>query len=178
MSRIGNKSIAVPQGVEVNADAEKISVKGPKGTLETPIFEGIVFKQEDGVISLNREDNSPDVRAKHGLTRALLANCIQGVHQGFEKNLEIVGVGFRAAVKGKVLNMNLGFSHEVNFPIPEDLTIEVEANTKLKIKGIDKQRVGQVAAEIRSLRPPEPYKGKGIRYADEYIRRKAGKTGK
>ena len=178
MSRTGFKKIQIPSGVEVKLTDGTFKVKGPKGELHAPIFANIDYSQEGDVIAITRSSEEKTVKAKHGLTRALLSNCIDGVSKGFQKDLQIIGVGYRANVQGKILNLNLGFSHEVKFPIPEGITIEVNENTKVSIAGIDKQQVGQVAAQIRSLRPPEPYKGKGVRYADEQIRRKAGKTGK
>lgn len=177
MSRIGKQSIALPSGVELNLANGEMQVKGPKGTLSCPVPEGIAVKVEDGSIVVERPDDSKPARARHGLARALANNMVVGVSTGFSRNLEIEGVGYRAEVKGKVLNLLLGFSHPVDMPIPEGLTVAVEANTKLSIQGADKQLVGQFAADVRSLRPPEPYKGKGVRYDDEHIRRKVGKAG-
>ena len=178
MSRTGYKEIQVPNGVDISLDGNTLTVKGPKGTLMSPIFEKIKFQNKDNIISFTRESEEKDIKAKHGLTRALLANCIEGVTNGFIKKLQIIGVGYRAAFKDKILTLNLGFSKEVHFPIPDDIAIEVKSNTNLSVSGIDKQKVGEIAAQIRNLRPPEPYKGKGIRYVDEYVRKKAGKTGK
>jgi large subunit ribosomal protein L6 len=178
MSRTGYKEINIPSGVDIKVESSTITVKGPKGTLTSPIFEKIKFKNKDNVISLTRESEEKSIKAKHGLTRALLANCIEGVTKGFQKNLQIIGVGYRAAIKEKNLSLNIGFSKEILFPIPEGISIEVKDNTKITVSGIDKQQVGQIAAQIRGIRPPEPYKGKGIRYADEVVRKKAGKAGK
>jgi large subunit ribosomal protein L6 len=177
MSRIGKQLIAIPGGVTVNVANGEIQVKGPKGTLSCAIPEGIAAKVEDGNLSFARPDDSKPARSRHGLARSLASNMVTGVSEGFTKRLEIEGVGYRADVKGKVLNLLLGFSHPVDMPIPEGLTVSVEANTKLSIEGADKQQVGQFAADVRSLRPPEPYKGKGVRYDDEHIRRKVGKAG-
>jgi large subunit ribosomal protein L6 len=177
MSRIGKQSIDLPSGVELNVANGEMKVKGPKGSLSCPIPEGIGIKVEDGKIVVARPDDSKPARSRHGLARALANNMVVGVSTGFTKRLEIEGVGYRAEVKGKVLNLLLGFSHPVDMQIPEGLSVAVEANTKLSIEGADKQAVGQFAADIRSLRPPEPYKGKGVRYDDEHIRRKVGKAG-
>ncbi|MBW2499564.1 MAG: 50S ribosomal protein L6 [Deltaproteobacteria bacterium] len=177
MSRIGKQAISIPDGVTVNVGSGEIQVKGPKGSLSGPIPGGIVAKVEDGQLVLERPDDKRESRAMHGLARALVNNMVVGVSEGFRKGLEIEGVGYRAEVKGKSLNLLLGFSHPVEMPVPEGLTVEVEANTKVSIEGADRQVVGQFAADVRSLRPPEPYKGKGIRYEDEHIRRKVGKAG-
>jgi len=177
MSRIGKQTIGIPDGVTVNIANGEIQVKGPKGTLSGAIPEGINGKVEDGVVSFARPDDSKPARSLHGLARALANNMIVGVSQGFTKRLEIEGVGYRADVKGKVLNLLLGFSHPVDMPIPEGLKVSVDQNTKVSIEGADKQSVGQFAADVRALRPPEPYKGKGVRYDDEHIRRKVGKAG-
>jgi large subunit ribosomal protein L6 len=177
MSRIGKQAISIPDGVTVNVGSGEIQVKGPKGSLSGPIPGGIVAKVEAGHLVLERPDDKRESRAMHGLARALVNNMVVGVSEGFRKGLEIEGVGYRAEVKGKSLNLLLGFSHPVEMPVPEGLTVEVEANTKVSIEGADRQVVGQFAADVRSLRPPEPYKGKGIRYEDEHIRRKVGKAG-
>ena len=177
MSRIGKQTIGIPDGVTVNVANGEIQVKGPKGNLSGAIPEGITAKVEDGVLALARPDDSKPARSRHGLARALANNMVIGVSQGFTKRLEIEGVGYRADVKGKVLNLLLGFSHPVDMPIPEGLKVSVDQNTKVSIEGADKQSVGQFAADVRSLRPPEPYKGKGVRYEDEHIRRKVGKAG-
>jgi len=177
MSRIGKQPIGIPDGVTVNVANGEVEAKGPKGTLRCVVPGGIGAKVEDGNLVLERPDDSKESRAQHGLARALANNMVVGVSAGFSKRLEIEGVGYRADVKGKVLNLLLGFSHPVDMPIPEGLKVSVEANTSLTIEGADKQAVGQFAADIRALRPPEPYKGKGVRYVDEHIRRKVGKAG-
>jgi large subunit ribosomal protein L6 len=177
MSRIGKQLISIPDGVTVSVTDGEIQVKGPKGTLSTTVPEGISASVADGSLSLARPDDTKPSRSRHGLARALANNMVVGVSEGFSKVLEIEGVGYRADVKGKTLNLLLGFSHPVDVPIPEGLTVAVEANTRVTIEGSDKQAVGQFAADIRSLRPPEPYKGKGVRYSDEHIRRKVGKAG-
>jgi large subunit ribosomal protein L6 len=177
MSRIGNKPIPLPKGVEIKQDGNAITVKGPKGSLVTPIVAGIGVKVEKNVVSFTRTDNEGKVRALHGLMRALVANNVTGVTEGFKKELDIVGVGYRAEVKGKEVVFQLGYSHPIRFPIPKGIDINVDAKSgHITISGIDKQQVGQTAAEIRSLREPDPYKGKGIKYSDEVIRRKAGKA--
>ena len=178
MSRIGNKPIAVPAGVEVKIDGQKITVKGPKGTLEREIHKNISVTMEDNTIKVTRPNNEALNRSLHGLTRTLIDNMVIGVNTGFEKKLELVGVGYRAQKQGNKLVMNLGFSHPVEMEDPEGITVEVPNQTELVVKGIDKQLVGNYAAKIRDWRKPEPYKGKGIKYAGEYIRRKEGKTGK
>jgi len=176
MSRIGKAAIAIPQGVEIKQAGSAVEVKGPKGVLSHTIPTGISLQVAEGVIHVKRKGDAKRVRSLHGLTRTLVANMITGVTQGFEKGLEIVGIGYRANLQGKDLQLNLGYSHPVIYPIPEDIEVEVEKQNKITVKGIDKQKVGQVAAEIRSFRKPEPYKGKGIRYTDEQVRRKAGKA--
>ncbi|MDG2335469.1 MAG: 50S ribosomal protein L6 [Myxococcota bacterium] len=177
MSRIGKKPIALPDGVDVSVGDAEIKVKGPKGSLVGPLPSVISAAIEDGKLVLTREDDKKQTRAQHGLARALANNMVMGVTEGFSKSLEIEGVGYRAEVKGKTLMLTLGFSHPVEMPVPEGLSVAMDGNTKLKIEGTDKQAVGQFAADIRKLRPPEPYKGKGIRYEGEHIRRKVGKTG-
>ncbi|MEE3330386.1 MAG: 50S ribosomal protein L6 [Myxococcota bacterium] len=177
MSRIGNKAVAVPSGVELKLADSTLSVKGPKGELSEALPPEIEVTIEDDEIKFSRKGDSTDARALHGLARSLVNNMVTGVTTGWAKELEIQGVGYRAEAKGKVLNLLLGFSHPVNMDVPEGLSVSVENNTKVKIEGIDKQQVGQFAANVRSLRPPEPYKGKGVRYSDEYVRRKVGKTG-
>jgi large subunit ribosomal protein L6 len=177
MSRVGKQPIGIPDGVTVSVEGGEVMAKGPKGTLRCLVPEGIDAKVEEGKLVFDRPDDSKQARSRHGLARALANNMVVGVSTGFAKRLEIEGVGYRADVKGKVLNLLLGFSHPVAMDIPEGLTVKVEANTRLDITGADKQVVGQFAADIRSLRPPEPYKGKGIRYHDEHIRRKVGKAG-
>ena len=177
MSRIGNKPIALPKGVEVKKEGDALSVKGPKGTLKTPVVTGIGVKIEGNVVSFSRTADEGRVRAAHGLMRALIANNVKGVSEGFKKELDIVGVGYRAEVKGKEVVFQLGYSHPVRFPIPQGIDIAVDGKTgHITVTGIDKQKVGQTAAEIRALREPDPYKGKGIKYSDEIIRRKAGKA--
>ena len=176
MSRIGKKPIGIPGGVTVNVANGVIQVKGPKGNLSGSVPDGIAAKVDGDRLILERSDDLKESRAKHGLARALANNMVVGVSDGFAKRLEIEGVGYRADVKGKVLNLLLGFSHPVSMDIPEGLTVKVEANTKVSIEGADKQRVGQFAADVRALRPPEPYKGKGVRYDDEHIRRKVCKA--
>lgn len=178
MSRIGKEPVKIPEKVEVKQDGNVIHVKGPLGSLETPLYEGISLSVEEGVAKFQRSSEEKKIIALHGLVRALFNNCIQGVSKGWEKSLEIIGVGFRATKKGDDLVLNLGFSHNVTVPQPAGIKVEVTDTTKLKITGIDKQLVGQYAANIRSLKLPEPYKGKGIKYTNEYIKRKAGKTGK
>jgi large subunit ribosomal protein L6 len=177
MSRIGNNPIEVPGGVEVSIKGSHVTVKGPRGTLERTFDERITVKLDDGVISLSRVADDREARSLHGLSRALLANMIEGVNNGYSKELQAVGVGYRAALKGPNLELQLGFSHPVNVDAPDGVTFEVPEPTKIIISGIDKQLVGQVAADIRKIRPPEPYKGKGLRYSDEHVRRKAGKAG-
>src|SRR5437763_8925417 len=168
MSRIGNKPIELPKGVEVKHVGEVVTVKGPKGTLTTPIVTGIGVSIENNVVTFTRKDEENKTRAYHGLMRALVANNIRGVSEGFKKELDIVGVGYRAEVKGKEVVFQLGYSHPVRFPIPQGIEIAVDAKTgHITISGIDKQKVGQTAAEIRSLREPDPYKGKGITNSDE-----------
>ncbi len=181
MSRIGKKPIVIPNGVSVDLNGEMITVKGPLGTLQYQLQSDINVTIDNNVINITKKDvQSKDkkVNALWGLTRALIHNMVVGVSAGFEKNLEIVGVGYRAAQKSNDVEFQLGYSHSILFSPPSGIKVEVVEPTKLKVKGIDKQLVGQVAANIRKLRPPEPYKGKGIRYKDEQIRRKAGKTGK
>ena len=179
MSRIGKLPIPVPSGVDVKIDGQEISVKGPKGTLAHTIAEPItVERDEDGVLAVKRPDDERRSRALHGLTRSLVNNLVVGVTEGYEKKLEIHGVGYRVLLKGSDLEFSLGFSHPVKVSPPEGITFTVEGPTKFSVQGIDKQRVGEVAANIRKLRKPDPYKGKGVRYAGEKIRRKVGKTGK
>ncbi len=176
MSRIGKTPIPLPSGVTVKIDGNVSLVKGPKGEHRQHIPEGLSYEQTDGVLVITPPDDSKTSRARHGLVRALVANQVLGVTEGFKKKLEIVGVGYRAEVKGKILDLQLQFSHPVEYPIPADVSINCPEKTVIEVSGIDKQRVGQVAAEIRSYRKPEPYKGKGIRYEGEYIVRKAGKA--
>jgi len=177
MSRVGNNPIDIPAAVEVAVKGAHVSVKGPKGALERTFDERVSVKVDDGVATLSRSDDERESRALHGLSRALLANMVEGVKNGYSKELQAVGVGYRAALKGSTLELQLGFSHPVTFDAPDGITFEVPEPTKIIISGIDKQLVGQVAADIRKIRPPEPYKGKGLRYSDEHVRRKAGKAG-
>jgi large subunit ribosomal protein L6 len=177
MSRIGNKPVEIPDKVKVNIDETgAVAVEGPRGKLNWTLPRGIKATVTDKEVSLAREAETRAVRALHGLSRALINNMVVGVSKGFTKNLEIEGVGFKAAVQGKNLNLSLGFSHPVLFPIPPDIKVTVTDNTKIAIEGMDKKTVGQVAADIRRYYPPEPYKGKGVRYAGEQVRRKEGKT--
>ena len=180
MSRVGNSPISIPIEVTITLDNECINVKGPLGNQSLNLLDGIGINIEENTLYVikNSDNDSKELRAKHGLSRALIANMIVGVSKGFEKQLEIVGVGYRATQENKTVVFQLGYSHPINFDPPEGITIEVPQPTKVFVKGVNKQEVGQVAANIRGLRPPEPYKGKGIRYKDEYIRRKAGKAGK
>jgi large subunit ribosomal protein L6 len=179
MSRIGKLPIPVPSGVDVKIDGQQISVRGPKGTLAHTIAEPItVERDEDGILAVKRPDDERRSRALHGLTRSLVNNLVVGVTEGYEKKLEIHGVGYRVQLKGSDLEFSLGFSHPVKVSPPEGITFAVEAPTRFSVQGIDKQLVGEVAANIRKLRKPDPYKGKGVRYAGEKIRRKVGKTGK
>ncbi len=179
MSRIGNAPIAVPSGVDVNINGSSVVVKGPKGSLSRELIGGISLRQEEGQIIVERPNDERESRSLHGLSRALVNNMVVGVTQGFEKELEIVGVGYRAELKGpNALRLNLGFSHPVDVQAPEGVSFEVPAQTRIIVRGIDKEIVGQVAANIRSIRKPEPYKGKGVRYLGERILRKAGKAGK
>ena len=177
MSRIGNKPVEIPDKVKVNiSDDGAVAVEGPKGKLNWNLPRNIKASIKDNRVSLVRGAETRSVKALHGLSRSLVHNMVQGVSEGFTKNLEIEGVGFKAAVQGQNLNLSLGFSHPVLFPIPKEIKITVTDNTKISIQGIDKKLVGQVAADIRRYYPPEPYKGKGVRYAGEQIRRKEGKT--
>ena len=178
MSRIGKMPVPVPSGVSVDIDGQSVKVKGPKGELNRQFHERVTVSLDEGEAVVNRMDDTRESRALHGLSRALLANMVQGVSDGFKKELEVVGVGYRAQLKGRDIEMQLGFSHPVNFSAPDGITFEVPEPTKIVISGIDKELVGQVAANIRKIRPPEPYKGKGVRYSGEHIRRKAGKAGR
>lgn len=177
MSRIGRKPISLPTGVEINIENNIITVKGPKGTLSQSIPEDIAIDQEENELLVKRPSDAKRHRALHGLTRALVANMVTGVTSGFEKKLEMVGVGYRAQMQGSKLVISIGFSHPVEVEAPEGIEFEVPAVTKITVKGIDKQLVGNTAAHIRAIRKPEPYKGKGLRYENEVVRRKAGKTG-
>ncbi|AMO31695.1 50S ribosomal protein L6 [Lysinibacillus sp. fkY74-1] len=179
MSRVGKKIIEVPANVTVTVAADNtVTVKGPKGELVRSFHQDMKIEQEGNVISVSRPSDSKEHRTNHGTTRALLANMVTGVSAGFEKALELIGVGYRAQLQGKKLVLNVGYSHPVEFTPEDGLEIEVPSNTKIIIKGISKERVGALASNIRDVRPPEPYKGKGIRYEGEYVRRKEGKTGK
>jgi large subunit ribosomal protein L6 len=178
MSRIGRLPITVPSGVEVSLDGQNVTVKGPKGSLSHTVIEPITVEKEDGVLLVKRPDDERDSRARHGLTRSLLSNMVTGVTAGFSKTLEIVGVGYRVQARGRDLEFSLGFSHPVPVKAPDGITFEVQAPTRFVVSGIDKQQVGEVAATIRKLRKPDPYKGKGVRYQGEVIRRKVGKAGK
>jgi large subunit ribosomal protein L6 len=178
MSRIGKLPIEIPAGVKVTLDSSLITVSGPKGTLSRRILDLISIDIQDKVLLVSRANDSVKSRSAHGLTRTLVNNMVTGVTKGFERALEINGVGYRAEIKGDVLNLSLGYSHPINFPLPTGVSVEVEKMTKLLVKGMDRELVGQTAAKIRDFRSPEPYKGKGIKYADETILRKAGKTGK
>ena len=177
MSRVGKTPIELPSGVEVSVANEVVSVKGPKGDLTETIDARITTTVDDGVVTLSRVDDERQTRALHGLSRALVNNMVVGVTQGYQKDLELVGVGYRAALKGNTLELQVGFSHPVTVEAPDGIEFEVPENTKVTVRGIDKQQVGQVAANVRAVRKPEPYKGKGIRYVGEHVRRKAGKAG-
>ncbi len=177
MSRIGKKPVVVPKGVEVRFDPPELRVKGPKGSLSARIPEGIDLEITDGEIRVTRPDDARRSRSLHGTTRSVVQNLVTGVTEGFRKELEIKGVGYRANLQGSALVMNLGFSHPVEYPVPKDVTIEVKDQRIVSVNGIDRQRVGQVAAEIRAVKPPEPYKGTGIQYVGEHIVRKEGKSG-
>ncbi len=177
MSRVGKAPIELPSGVEVTVDDDVVSVKGPKGDLTETLDPRISTSVDDGVVTLTRVDDERETRALHGLSRALVNNMVIGVSEGYQKELTAVGVGYRAALKGKTLELQVGFSHPVLVEAPDGIEFEVPEPTKIFVRGIDKQLVGQIAANVRAARPPEPYKGKGIRYVDEYVRRKAGKAG-
>ncbi len=178
MSRIGRAPVVIPAGVTVTIDGRDVTVSGPKGSLRMQVTAPIDVRQDDGVITVTRPSDEGEIRALHGLSRSLIANMVTGVTAGFAKTLEIVGVGYRVQAKGKDLEFALGFSHPVLVNAPDGIAFRVETPTRFVVEGIDKQRVGEVAANIRKLRKPDPYKGKGVRYADEQIRRKAGKAGK
>ena len=178
MSRIGRMPVAVPAGVDVSIDGRQVTVKGPRGELSLAVAEPIDVVREDGVIRVTRPNDEGPVRALHGLSRTLIANMVTGVTDGYRKTLEIVGVGYRVQAKGRDLEFSLGYSHPVVVSPPEGVTFRVEAPTRFVVEGIDKQQVGEIAAQIRKLRKPDPYKGKGVRYQGEQIRRKVGKAGK
>ena len=178
MSRIGRLPVTVPSGVEVTIDGQLVSVKGPKGSLSHTVAAPIAVAQEDGTVTVSRPDDERRNRSLHGLTRTLIANMVEGVTNGYEKKLEIVGTGYRVVAKGSDLEFALGYSHPITVKAPEGITFTTDGPLRLAVQGIDKQQVGEVAANIRKLRKPDPYKGKGVRYAGEHIRRKVGKAGK
>ncbi len=178
MSRIGKKPIALPQGVKVDLKDGQVSVKGPKGALSRPLLQGIEVEITDKVVNLKRASDDQKTRGYHGLMRTLVSNMVDGVSKGFEKKLEIVGIGYRSELHGNKLVFYLGYSHPINFQLPQGISAEVEKQTLVTIKGVDKELVGQISAKIRGLRKPDPYKGKGVKYATEKLRKKAGKTGK
>ena len=175
MSRIGNKAVAIPSGVTANVEGQTVKIKGPKGAMQVMLHDDVAVTMDKASVKLEPRGESKRARSMWGTSRTLVANLVAGVTKGFEERLEITGVGYRAAVQGKQLNLQLGFSHDVNFPIPEGIAIATPKPTEIVVTGMDKQKVGQVAAEIRGFRPPEPYKGKGVKYAGEYIFRKEGK---
>ncbi len=177
MSRIGKLPIPVPSGVDITVSGQEVSVKGPKGSLSRRVHDRVSVAVEDSKCVVSRQDDARESKAMHGLTRALMNNMITGVSDGYSKTLKIVGVGYRAAAAGKGIELQVGFSHSVSVPAPDGINLEVPDTTTIVVSGIDKELVGQVAANIRKVRPPEPYKGKGIRYENEYVRRKAGKAG-
>ena len=178
MSRVGREPVTIPDGVKISVDDGLITAEGPKGKVSERLLEGIPVDISEGLITVTRNDDSGDLRSKHGLMRALIANAVEGVSNGFSKQLEIQGVGYRAQLKGKEIHLSLGYSHPIVFAVPEGIEVDVdEKANRITVKGANRQQVGQVAAEIRSLRKPEPYKGKGIRYSDEQVRRKVGKAG-
>jgi large subunit ribosomal protein L6 len=177
MSRVGAKTIAIPSGVKVKLAEGRVEIEGPKGKLTTPLPRGIKLEQTDGTLRAVRERESTELKARWGLARSLVANAVAGVSKGFTKELDIVGIGYRAAVEGRKVTFSLGYSHPIEFPIPEGIDIKVDKNTHVVVTGADKQLVGQVAADIRGLRSPDPYKQKGIRYTGEHLKKKAGKTG-
>jgi large subunit ribosomal protein L6 len=177
MSRIGKAPVEVPSGVNVEISGRSVKVIGPKGELSVPVGRGVEVRQEDGSVVVDRASDAPDHKAMHGLTRSLVQNAVTGVTEGFSKTLQIAGVGYRAALQGRDVNLQVGYSHPVLVQPREGVEFDVPNATTIVVRGIDKQRVGQMAAEIRRVRPPEPYKGKGIRYSDEQIRRKVGKAG-
>jgi large subunit ribosomal protein L6 len=178
MSRIGKKPIALPEGVKVDTKDGIVLVEGPKGTLSRPLLEGIRLDMEEGTLLVKRANDTKRARSYHGLMRTLVANMVEGVSKGFEKKLEIVGIGYRSELQESGITLYLGYSHPINFPLPDGISADIEKQTMVTIKGIDKELVGQVSAKIRDLRRPDPYKGKGVKYAGEVLRKKAGKTGK
>ena len=177
MSRVGRKVIPIPKDVKVQIGAESLQIQGPKGKLTTPVPPGISFKLEDGELAASRQNDERQQRAFHGLARALASNAVKGVTEGFTRELDIVGVGYKAALEGNKVVFSLGYSHPVVYPIPEGIKVAIDKQTRITVTGIDRQQVGQVAAEIRSLRKPDPYKQKGIRYVGEVLKKKAGKAG-
>jgi large subunit ribosomal protein L6 len=177
MSRIGKAPVEIPGGVNAEISGRSVKVTGPKGELTVPVGRGVEVRQEDGSLVLERASDAPEHKAMHGLTRSLIQNAVTGVTEGFSKTLQIAGVGYRAALQGRDVNLQVGYSHPILVPPREGVEFEVPNATTIVVRGIDKQQVGQMAAEIRKVRPPEPYKGKGIRYSDEQIRRKVGKAG-
>jgi large subunit ribosomal protein L6 len=177
MSRVGGKAIAVPSGVKVKLGTDKIEIEGPKGKLTTWLPRGIKFEQADGTLKAVREQDSKALKPSWGLARSLVANAVKGVSEGFTKELDIVGIGYRGQVEGRKVTFSLGYSHPIEFPIPDGIDIKIDKNTHIVVSGADKQLVGQVAADIRGLRSPDPYKQKGIRYTGEHLKKKAGKTG-
>jgi large subunit ribosomal protein L6 len=178
MSRIGRSPVTIPSGVDVTISGREVTVKGPRGELNMTVVQPIEVAQSDGVITVTRPNDEGEIRALHGLSRTLIANMVTGVTEGYSKTLEIVGVGYRVQARGKDLEFSLGFSHPVPVTAPEGITLRVESPTRFVVEGIDKQQVGEVAANIRKLRKPDPYKGKGVRYQGEQVRRKVGKAGK
>ncbi|MBA9028857.1 MULTISPECIES: 50S ribosomal protein L6 [Bacillaceae] len=178
MSRIGKKPIEIPAGVTVTLNGSEVAVKGPKGELSRTFNSDLTISVEENVLTVTRPSDAKEHRALHGTTRAVISNMVEGVSKGFEKTLELIGVGYRAQKQGNKLVLNVGYSHPVEFEVEQGLEVEVPSNTKVIIKGINKERVGALAADVRQVRPPEPYKGKGIRYEGEFVRRKEGKTGK
>jgi large subunit ribosomal protein L6 len=177
MSRVGGKAISIPSGVKVKLGSDKLEIEGPKGKIVTLLPRGIQFTQADGSLKAVRQQESKGLKPSWGLARSLVANAVKGVSQGFTKELDIVGIGYRAAVEGRKVTFALGYSHPIEFPIPQGIDIKVDKNTHIVVSGADKQLVGQVAADIRKLRGPDPYKQKGIRYTGEHLKKKAGKTG-
>lgn len=177
MSRVGNEPIALPDGVDVQIDDSEVRIKGPKGELSVRLLRGVRFELDDGILRAVRVEDSKQARAFHGLARSLAANAVTGVSEGYRKELVVEGIGYRANVEGRSLKLQLGFSHVVDFPLPQGIDVEVEGQTEIAVVGADKQQVGEVAAEIRKIRPPDVYKGKGVRYRDEVIHKKVGKAG-
>lgn len=177
MSRIGKQPVVVPDGVTVRIDGREVHVKGPKGEVDTRLPVEITARLDDGQVLVERSSDESRDRAMHGLARSLVANMVEGVTAGFMKRLEIIGVGYRAEATGRAVKLNLGFSHPIEYPVPQGIEVKTPSPTVIEVSGADRQVVGQVAAELRALRPTEPYKGKGIKYEGEYVRRKAGKTG-